>query len=366
MLYSIINCNPEKFSSDSDKILSLGNLLRSHAARNNIVIAEKNSLFYVAKSNDYSVPERCAAQEILDSLNELGQLKDKFELYCEVDFSTDVSKVEVRQGKNVICVGYSNFIDFSGPPYFVAENIDDFRFYEKIADYYIVRSVGLGLSLRTKFSPVLGAGSHCKSEFDRHSKESKFVLCIVDNDKKHPSGAEGETAKGFKSYERRCDNNKMVKVLDVHEVECLVPMGILHGVVVEQIKDKVDTIDEIKKYVYKNPDFQVHFDYKNGYSLRDFIEMDSKYGNFWLDIINVSPKFQSMPCVEAKKCNGCDSCPKVDGISQSIIPKVNSALEIDGVRKIKLDAHLVDFWRQIGVLMLSWGCALKSKSARVT
>lgn len=363
MLYIIQNCQPNEFEDDIDKISALANLLRAHYFRKNIVFADQATLENVKDSSNYGKIEKLSAQDILEHRREIGGLKNSLSHYAMIDFSPKGPEI-YQKTKNVFQMNYEHFIHErnSSPTVLVTENYNDYLFYQMLAEYHSKYISKQDLRVNLDFTP--GGGSQSKVEFDRCIIAGKFTLCFIDSDKKHPNGSEGETSKCFTKEDKSGKNRCFAKVLDVKEIECLIPLHLLEEIVIEKINEKVDLIDEIKSYAEKNNSFQDFFDFKDGIDLKEAIKLDEKYGPFWLTILQTNKKFSDKECVKNKVCYQCTECPKVGGVSESILPKILTKMRTSHKRNFRLEGNLKQHWESIGEIMLNWGCTLKAKPIR--
>ncbi|KZZ20572.1 hypothetical protein A3749_19105, partial [Oleiphilus sp. HI0078] len=342
MLLKIENCLPKKHANDIDRQLALSNLLRSHGLGNNIVIAERQVLIDIIDSNTYGALDKRYANEILSMRREHSPLSKKLSFLVKVDFDDLTTQYINEDGRVVIKVGYNHFVtpENSGATNLLTENTLDFQFYEILAKYYSLFATPHKLPI--KFREHLGAGSHSKSEFERFTREGKFVLCIVDSDKKHPKGCEGSTSSAFTKADRMHNNMQLAHVLSVREAECLINTLTLEQVLIDNSSSKIDAIDELKELGKISPEFRLFFDYKEGLSLKKAIELDNTYGEFWLPRLSSSIRFSTKDCFQDKRCYNCDECPIVLGFGDNLLKNVVQKLQSYNLHKLskQIDEYL--------------------------
>jgi len=367
MLFKIENCYPADYEMDNRKLLAISNLLVSNGLKKNIVIAEKSALTDILESSIYGVLDKKYATEMLSLRREYGVLPEKLLLHLIIDFNYEGVSCEYVEGKHRVRVSYSYFCDpdNTGPVALLTENSLDFRFYNKIALYYASYIEKLGIKIN--FREYLGAGSHSKSEFDRLSQLNKIVLCLVDSDKSHPRKGEGSTSRIFSQQDRTVNGITLSKVIDVREVESILPIENIENVIIGSMPDSmITTIDEIKSYNQVNNEFRKYFDHKNGLSLKKAIELDNQHGEFWLDILSTSSKFSNLQCFIDKQCHECDSCPSISGFGDSLLERVTVQLERIHLRNLTISEDIKPSWMSIGELLMSWGCSMKGRLARAS
>lgn len=139
----------------------------------------------------------------------------------------------------------------------VCENLDDCRFYIKIAkekfnDYNIDANMkGCG-------------GSTMDNELENQMKNEGILLAFVDSDKCFPSASIGNTAQNCQEVCKTSTVQCRLKILDVHEVENLVPLGF--------VVRNCDPNDQGRLFIEKLKqrgilDKLLYYDYKNGITL---------------------------------------------------------------------------------------------------
>ncbi len=359
MLFELVNCNSADYECDEQKQLALSNILRTHGLKKNIVISDRKTLVDILASKVFSRIDKTYAEDILNTRREHGNLKKKLILHAVIDFQYNGISCNTADNRTAIRVGYNFFIDpdKAGAVSLLTENGQDFRFYNKMAEFYSEHISEL--NLKVKFKERLGAGSHSKPEFDRITSENEILLCLVDSDKKHPKSAEGSTSRKFTINDRKVTGLSLAKVLDVREIESLIPTAIIEKIIIPSISGKIDTLDEIKKHNENKPLFRSYFDHKEGLTLKSAIELDTKHGGFWVDILSINDRFSSKKCLNSGSCDDCKMCPKIDGFGDSLLR--NSVIELEkfNLRKLRLnlDEYLKPHWTEIGELLVGWGCA---------
>ena len=359
MLFVIENCEPDKYDGDLGRLTALSNILQSHGLGKNIVIGKKKTMEDVIDSDLYSFMDKRNADNVLATRRGHGQLRKLLSVYVIIDFNFEGVAYDTLEGKTLIRAGYEYFIEpeNAGAVSLITENTLDFQFYNMVAEYYSKHVSKQNLNIT--FREYLGAGSHSKSEFDRLSRGNRLLLCIVDNDKKHPVKGEGSTSSAFTAIDRTYDGMTLAKVIDVREVESLIPASIIKQVYIGTDDDKINLLNEIQSYNRANPLFRTYFDHKDGLTLKQAIELDETYGDFWLDALSVSHRFSSKMCFDEKTCYNCEVCPTVEGFGKSLLSQSVNLLQKYNLKYLtkELDDYLHSHWDDIGELMMSWGCS---------
>jgi hypothetical protein len=359
MLFKLINCYPEQYEDDIDKQLALSNIIKSHGLRKHLVISDKCVIDSILINDWYGGLEKTFAQDIAESRKEYYQLISELNFYVEIDFEVGGIDCTQLHNQTKVRIGHSFFKDTQNVEALslISEGSDDFLYYKVIADYYSKNVSPLNLNL--KFTECLGSGSKSKSEFERLSQKNKLLLCIVDNDKKHPKKGEGSTSIKFTKENRSLDSIPLALVLGVREIESLIPIKTIEKILIKNAVNAIDTLDEIKEFNTINPEFRVYFDHKMGLTLKEAIDLDSKYGDFWLNIMSKTERFNEKECFRSKICTNCGDCPKIKGFGESLLSNTVEFISQQNLRNLKhdIDEYLSPHWYQIGHLLMSWGCA---------
>jgi hypothetical protein len=367
VLFKVENCSPDQYANDVDKQLALDNLLVSSGRRKNIVLIDKEAIQELINSNLYRPPVKTFALDIEKSRREYGVIAKKLAVYCIVDFNSRQISCTFTNNQSVIKIGYDYFIDpeNTGNIGLITEGELDFNFYSKIATYYsnYISSFKLGVS----FKFHLGGGSQSKPRFDTLTDEGKIILCLVDNDKSHPEKGEGDTSRVFTQKDRKYNNKSLANVIHVREIETLLPLKVIEEILVEQKNvAKIDALDEVKAFNLVNPNFRTFFDHKVGFTLKNAIELDAQYGDFWLNILESNNRFSQMNCLKDKVCYNCGNCPEIAGFGDNILRNVNEQLGKSHLRKLIIPPDILPHWRDIGELMMGWGCVPNARISRAS
>ncbi len=141
--------------------------------------------------------------------------------------------------------------------FFLSENINDIAFYGLITKAYYPEA-----SLR--YIPAMGGGS-CTSKVLEYIRSYGFVLVIVDSDRRYKKAPLGDTASACKKTIRSNNTFVYLKVLDIHEVENLIPLSSIG-----KIKMNRESRTLLRKVLAsKYYDFLPFFDYKDGIGVGD-------------------------------------------------------------------------------------------------
>lgn len=367
MLFNIVNCNPANYETDLNRHLALRNLITSYGLRKNIVIIDNKSIDQIINSDIYDKPTKNFAYNMDTTRREYYQIIDQLSVYCIVDFNFEGIDCRAYKNQFIIRMSYKHFLKTSNTEHvnLITEGKNDFDFYTIVAKYYSKKISPLNLGLGLNFCQ--GAGSQCKERFDDLTNAGEITLCILDNDKSHPTKGIGSTAKSFKDLDKEYNNNSLAYIIDVREVESLLPMRIIEQVLGEnKVPKDIDNLDKIKAFKNANASFREYFDHKEGLSLKNAIELDSTYGSYWLKILLTSSNFSSSPCLANETCYKCHSCGKIEGLGDNILKKSLDYMNKLNLNSLNIEPDILTHWKKIGELILSWGCIPNSRPTRTS
>lgn len=366
MLLAIKNCEPKSYGNEPEKMGALINLLTSHGLRKNIIIAPKQVLLDIINSDLYSKNDKRYATDILEFNREHNSLKKTLLMYGLVDFKSSGTSVSKKDKTYEVSVGYNQFLNpknAEATP-IITENDNDFSFYSMIGEYYLKYIAQQNLNINLDHH--LGAGSHSKPQFDKLSAKHPFLLCIVDNDKSHPRKGEGSTSSAFNQFDRDFNNGRIAKIISIREIESIIPKFVIREVFSKATSPIIDAVDVFCELANNENEFRIYFDHKDGINLKKAIELDSKYGDFWLPILESYSRFSSKDCFKTKVCSDCGQCPEVKGLGNALLASSNEVIKITNLYKFKisLENSLKEVWHHLGEYILCWGCVSNNRTSR--
>lgn len=299
-----------------------------------------------------------------------------------VDFSCETEPVVIvnsSTGITEIVCSYRLFSTSGSAlsPTLLSENRRDCNFYHAIGSMYAKKR--FSKQVKVKLEHLSGAGSECITEYGLKFDNDKFCICIVDNDKKHPDKGEGETSSHFKRVDRIIRNTTEIYVLDVREVESLIPANILLNVITDKKlgygASSISHYDQIVALeAQSNNTFRQYFDHKEGLTLKEAFILDSSHGAFWVPYFSKMSGYNIKPCKAAQICvnttqrGECESCIKISGLGDKILK--NSIPELQKAHLPKLEERFTPPLKEnfdiIGHKIISWGCSLDLSAERAT
>ncbi|MFJ5415333.1 hypothetical protein [Pectobacterium carotovorum] len=355
---------PSEISESEDFLIATDHLLKAFGEAKHILIAPKKFFELVINSNKFNSISKRYAEEARRSQIEYGNLVTYTEFHLIVDFKkkSECSWDEVGN-KKTLRVPISFFIDSKSiqKPSVLCENPNDADFYFIIANHYRKNKK---LNLQLAYDAINGGGGTTRNIFDRKIENKDLTLCILDSDKKHPKHTGGDTCKQFSKIKNK--ETGMVKVIDVHEVESLIPLDIIRDAIAKDgmSKEKEAGIGFFEKIVKKDATSKYYFDHKNGIDIKKAFELDKKYGDYWIPLIRKVTDLKSKECLQLDNCSCKVSCLKFEGFGDNILRKAIDHIKYGNLNQFtpKLEPGMMIMWDDIGQLFFSWCCAPVKKT----
>lgn len=369
MLINIENATPEKVLNNSFAI-AVENILRAFAEQKHLVIGAR--FFFKTIINDqsglYSLSSKSYAQEALSGLTEYYAILDQVSFYVSVDFNISDKSfkwVQIGESFKFVC----------GPLYFndsaqlqktkiVCENPLDSDFFKVIAAHY---AEGINLSrCEMGFIALNGGGGSTKDIFERAIQNNEIVFCIVDNDKKHPRAPFGGTCSHFLGSQ--ITRSGFVEILDVHEIESLVPLSTIEDVLrsQSQFQQKEKSLIFFKHLCSVDESVKFYIDHKKGFDFKTALELDRKHGAYWRPILKKLDIKYDCEYIESKRCSCNTACVSYDGFGENLLSNTLKYIQKGSLKKYNphLTPVLSDKWYKLGKNFFSWSCG-PYKKARV-
>jgi hypothetical protein len=346
----------EKFST------AIENILRSFAENKHLLIAHKD-FFHSIISEDkgiFSAATKSTASEALKGLREYKAVLGLVSFYVSVNFKI------LDNSFKWLSVGDNDKFE-CGPLFFndssqlqktkiVCENPLDSDFFNIIAKHYAQNSDLSRCAIN--FNPLNGGGGSTKDIFDRTVKNNEITFCIVDNDKMHPRAPFGGTSTHFLGS--KTNKSGMIKILDVHEIESLVPIDTIECVLQELnlMGRKKASLDFFKRLCEIDESAKFYFDHKKGFDLKTAWELDNTHGNYWRNIIKRLKVTDACECINLKECKCKPSCLTYEGFGDGLLTNTLKYIHKGNLRQYKptLPPQLNDKWHDLGRSFFSWSC----------
>lgn len=370
MIIKIKNSTADKILKETN-LVAVENLLRSFNEGKHIVIADSNFFKTIIDSKEvFGVSTRNSASEALKSQFEYKGLTGIVNFYIEVDFDITTTEFQWFELQN-------SFKLIIGPEFLtdslrlqkaqiICENPSDAGFYEIIADHFSnINDLRL---CNITYEAINGGGGTTKHVFDRCVEENKITLCILDNDKKHPNGPLGGTGRQFGSS--GVIKTGLVKILDVHEVESLIPFETIEGALQQDAltPQKRDSLIFAKQLFGVDESTKFYYDHKKGMDISKILPLEKLYGNYWRAKLQQCAITSQAECLTQERCSCESPCICFEGFGDNILEKSIDYICRGNLKRYKpsLSPSMENHWDDIGKLFFSWGCSPAKRRVRLS
>lgn len=341
---------------------AIENILRSFAENKHLLIAHKDFFNAIIFEDQgiFSASTKSTASEALKGLREYKAILGLVSFYVSVNFEIiDTTFRWINFGdKDKFECGPLFFNDSSQlqKTKIVCENPLDSDFFNIIAMHF-AQNADLS-RCAINYNALNGGGGSTKDIFDRTVQNNEITFCIVDNDKMHPRAPHGGTSTHFLG--KKTNKSGMIKILDVHEIESLVPIETIECVLqdLKLMGRKKESLEFFKAICAIDESAKFYFDHKKGFDLKTAWDLDNTHGNYWRNIITKLKENQKCECINLKHCNCKPSCLTYEGFGDGLLTNTIKYIQKGNLRQYKpsLTPQLNDKWQDLGRSFFSWGC----------
>ncbi|MCH5281846.1 MAG: hypothetical protein J1E61_10295 [Lachnospiraceae bacterium] len=369
MLYEIDeSCLSVLETGDNNCIHFFEQLALDRKKCKNIVIAKRIVFEKLSKMNCFSDYVRTIYRILGNRGSEYKLILSSTKKYCKI-VAESTGKSLIHDGGHdiiILPIREASDKDYGEKTIMITENQDEISFYKIIGHYYMnQKKIG---NISIDFDERNGGGSTIAPTLEKVISEGeRTCLCIVDSDKKYSSASNGSTMENVKKVIKNLDQTYFeVLLLEIHEIENLIPISILENIV------KSNNLSEqglsFMKYLIsinsqgESPVF--YFDVKKGIpSNLFFLPEDAqkeqvkkynkgdKYRRYWEKYINTFGVD-----IESKRSQETI----IDGICVKVL---KHAIEyLDKTKKegkagiVEIEPYIQNMWMEIGEKIYCWGC----------
>lgn len=355
---------------DNSLIEAIENILKAFSEKKHIVLASSFLFDMIKENNKFSERVRNTASVAKQYSRELKALikKNYVNSYIRIDLAKYNSfQVLEENEKTVLESGYSFFMDSSATQNtsLIGEDLNDTEFYIHIGKFYIRNHATLSQCALSS-SPSHGGGNRTANVYKNILRQKKLCYCIVDSDKKHPSNnsPRGKTCKAFFKNandfkEILFDQFGQVRILDVHEVESIIPITLLAEIFKNQKQEnKLKTIQRLEKLIEKDSDIRKYFDHKKGLTKQQAQELDKKYNTYYITELNklMGKNNKCFMHEDDEHINCDDNCFCLAPMGDELLSKSLEILKETTIKKNEIDKVTLPYWETIGKDIFSWCC----------
>lgn len=367
MVYEIDeSCLTALKTNDSNSIAFLEQLALDRRKCKNIIVAKRQVFEELSKMTCFSNVTRKLYSIMENRASEQKMILKSTKRYCRLVAQNQGNTIIYKNQKEIIILEICNntLKDFTEKTLMLAENEDDISFYKMLGQFY-VRESKIG-KIKIDFEPRNGGGSTTYGVLQRIIEEkNRMCLCIVDSDKKYGNAEPRETMQKVKEIaNRNMQDYFEVILLDVHEIENLIPINVLEQII-KKLNISKQGIDFMRFLVREDCSLEspvFYFDLKKGIPLKAyFLEEDadkererkyrklSAYRKYWRLYIE---KF------------GVKIEDKNDYIIEGICDKTlrhaldyfNDIKKQEKLESFEIEPYLKNSWMEIGEKVYCWGC----------
>ena len=360
-------------SGSEDAMCVLQKLANARRSGKHLIYASRGVFNALANSPNLDEITRGVYHKILSNLptSNLKKYKEQFSLCFRIIGSQNKKD---SPEKNILDLSVEYLSDNSfDETIFLAENLDDIKFYKFIAKIYKYFNELKNLELN--FFEICGGGDTIGNQYKSiQQQEDKFCLCLCDSDIDVPGSSLGTTAAKVKKYDDPSKPLCKAEFLQVREIENLIPIAFLELLLIEkdEFKERVEKLKDIlnnEEVIEKHPNILKYIDLKKGIALgKSYNKIKNKptFFQYWNSIvesygcpIEFESCFNNQECSEGKveKCM-CIILPGFNNkILEHILNKVIDKNDLETLASlIKQDINLIEEWNSLGTTITSWGC----------
>jgi hypothetical protein len=347
---------------DEDAIAALEQLALYRRKQRNYIFARKNVLEKLMVQDFFSKP----VQSVFYSLLNRGAEDRSYLEGVNKCINIVYNKKNECNGKEIsIELKSISNIDICDTTVLITENQEDALFYELIAKYYTKYKGFKNIEISFESKP--GGGDTTARVLEQTvNSGNRLCLCIVDSDKKFPNDSGGTTKIHVEDF-TNCKTQDTWKaiILDVHEVENLIPIGWIEKCNTENyIPDKtISFLQYLKRNVTvgENNAPIYYFDIKKGIKKDKFVCADSQdkdiqkrfnksecFRNYWSEHLKDYG-------IDLDKLEKIDGEYIIQGVDKNILNKILGKYKNVDNYTVN-EEHLKDKWLSLGRDIFSWGC----------
>lgn len=306
MLIEVVNLSSIKNAAGRR---ALSNLLNAHfLGFHKLLIDEAPENFDYTVFDYLSEFELEALHNVIDGYSEAAQITSIIKLKAIIDFASHGNTFKVNASFTEIYIPYPALINLQNlsPTILIFEDESEENFYKNmiaIADKALLFDMKF-----INYELVPGSGGQSFNIFDRRRRLKRPVLCVVDSDKKHPSGGRGTTSGAFPSEKEKIEYWSKYIVLECHEIENLVPLELYKEIVFDRRSNLcIDILYKLRDR--GNDSYRKYMDFKQGVSCDKANEYDNGRAAFWLR--------DELSRVHCEVCASCRSNPSLEADENS-------------------------------------------------
>ncbi|MDZ4442452.1 hypothetical protein ORM30_18495 [Bacillus cereus] len=283
-----IKSNKSNLNRDSLEIRALNHIARAYQEGHHMISASLEALEVLAKLDllDYD-PQRIYHQ-LLSRFTFLLAYEDYCCSYILVkDNSFDFYRNESKPNKIIYEAPLKRFSKLSTllPTILLSEDHSDCKFYEKIANKYILENKA-AINVNLNLNHISGGGSQSYTAYDCEINKGSIVLAIADNDKSYPDDKDGETLAQLQKVYNKYNQIAIIELhgLKVREKENLIPPSMYLMCCNGSSKNVLRKLEEIER-LSEHQSKLMYIDIKDGIKAK--VVKDKLYKEYFQELFEV-------------------------------------------------------------------------------
>lgn len=239
--------------------------------------------------------------------------------------------------------------------FLLGENVRDCYFYTLIGERYLLDRKMKGVRLRF-LNDHGGGGDIGRLFLERVQKDRIPTLCITDSDWKYGAfqgnkPEYGTTASTVREAFGKLLGMKLLPlfdafIIDVHEAENLIPLQVLEDMISPSCQDMRKGVNVLQRLATlpQQPNPLLYYDFKEGIS---FGSKEGTKSAYWNDILQQLGEKNDNFFVPVQRTQ----------LLEKVVERIRDKQSAKYLREITIDSHLQTVWQNIGMEVLTWGCA---------
>lgn len=338
---------------------ALENLGISRAHGKNLVFAKNEDIYDLINNENISLVAKRAFVTAKKEMAFIASLykEARIKVVLAFDLSlTEISK-SIDDGIIYLPVQHAHSLNHFNDAIFLAENINDGRFYVEVAKS-VQKHFPIFNGVKLNYEIHNGGGSTTATVYDLIKTTNRFCFCVTDSDRLRPGGSLGSTAAAIYQSDRLNPHPQCAHmIIDVYAVENLFPPLLLDRLYQDspEVKERITKIEAINgRASWK------YLPLKKGIT-RHFIFQGTSDSSYWKGEV-IAIKGETLTCPSGAICGKenceCYEVPFIPGKSLSLVIEQNLSQPYfldEFYEKTSMDIKKI--WEQICNEVVSWFCA---------
>jgi hypothetical protein len=352
-------CIAQRNLSDN-QIAGLEQIARSARTGKHLILGHMNVLESLGSFDRLGEISRAYYKASANRSVQQFSVFDHAEIYVKVGIQENGITANLIDGKTCIVIPLEQFNshNFSNATTLLLERESDHQFLKCVWDKYLLDNFLQNVNVVYEVDD--GPGGNTVNKYSRLQEAcDRLCLCILDSDRLYPGGPCSRTAQDVANSDRSDIHTIRYQILEVHEMENLIPMSVLHVVADAMGGSPHSFAHRLLRALGRladngKPEVYLHWDSKKGIICNGLSDEGSRA--FW------KGHYEEIKNIFPKQCNRIDcnssSCERL------LIPAWPFPAEALSAAKfhqnhftLPRDELLSGIWIRLGRQLFSWGMA---------